>query len=148
MPSNFCSSNTKNVSLREKCPYSEFFRFSPYSVRMRENADQKNSEYRHFLRSVYFNHFNVKCSKMVRHNLKILQHLLCRQFKERSKLLVGILKNSCFWNFTENQFALIKSCLIFFKRKTIANLFVMNFFNQKYFFQHLLQNQVYYLENC
>ena len=45
-------------TLREKCPYSEFFwsvfshicteygeilRVSPYSVRMRENTDQKNS---------------------------------------------------------------------------------------------------------
>ena len=49
---------------REKCLYSEFFwskffgiraeywdllRKSPYSVLMRENMDQKNSEYRHFL---------------------------------------------------------------------------------------------------
>ena len=48
------------------CPYSESFwfafsrirteyggilRISPYSVRMRENADQNNSEYGHFLRS-------------------------------------------------------------------------------------------------
>ena len=53
-------------TLREKCPYSEFFwsifshiwteygeilRISPYSVRMRENTDQKNSEYGHFSRS-------------------------------------------------------------------------------------------------
>ena len=53
--------------MREKCPYSELFwsgysriwteygailRISPYSVRMRENADQNNSEYGHFLRSV------------------------------------------------------------------------------------------------
>ena len=30
-------------ALRKKCPY---------SVRMRENTDQKNSEYRHFSRSV------------------------------------------------------------------------------------------------
>ena len=53
--------------LREKCrPYSEFLwsvfsrirteygetrSISPYSVRMRENTDQKNSEYEHFLRS-------------------------------------------------------------------------------------------------
>ena len=51
------------LSLRKKCPYSEFFWsvFSrirteygdllckfPYSVLMRENADQKNSEYGHF----------------------------------------------------------------------------------------------------
>ena len=48
---------------REKCPYSEFvwsvfsrirteygeiLRISPYSVRMRENTDRKNSEYGHF----------------------------------------------------------------------------------------------------
>ena len=48
-----------NITLREKCPYSEFFRsifsrsrseygeiwsISTYSVKMRENADQKNSK--------------------------------------------------------------------------------------------------------
>ena len=55
------------------CPYSEFFcsvfthiyaayqdlvfRF-PYLVRMRENTDQKNSEYKHVLRSIlYFDAF-------------------------------------------------------------------------------------------
>ena len=52
-------------SLRKKCPYSELFwstfsrirteygeilLISPNSVRMRENADQNNSEYGHFLR--------------------------------------------------------------------------------------------------
>ena len=52
-------------TLHEKCPYSELFWsafsriwteygeilcISPYSVRMRENADQNNSEYGHFLR--------------------------------------------------------------------------------------------------
>ena len=55
-----------NGKLRKKCPYLEFFcsvfsliqteygeirHVSRYSVRMRENTDQKNSEYRHFLRS-------------------------------------------------------------------------------------------------
>ena len=50
----------------KKCPYSELFwsafsrlrteygeirSMSPYSVRMRENADQNSSEYGHFLRS-------------------------------------------------------------------------------------------------
>ena len=55
------------ITLREKCPYSEFFwsifsrirteygeiqSISPYPVRMRENTDQKNSEYGHFSRSV------------------------------------------------------------------------------------------------
>ena len=54
-------------SLRKKCPYSEFFwrvfsrirneygeitSISPYSVQMRENTDQKNSEYGLFLCSV------------------------------------------------------------------------------------------------
>ena len=47
--------------MRTKCPYSELFwsAFSRirteygeilYSARMRENADENNSEYRHFLR--------------------------------------------------------------------------------------------------
>ena len=62
--------NYRNYSsyyiLREKCPYSELFWsvfspipteyeeilcISPGSVRMRENTDQNNSEYRHFSRS-------------------------------------------------------------------------------------------------
>ena len=53
-------------SLHENCPYSELFRsafsrirtecgeilrISPYSVRLRENADQNNSEYGHYLRN-------------------------------------------------------------------------------------------------
>ena len=52
--------------MREKSPYSELFwsvfsrirtqyreipLISPFSVRMRENTDQNNSEYGHFLRS-------------------------------------------------------------------------------------------------
>ena len=32
--------------------YVEILRISPYSVQLWENAGQKNSEYRHFLRSV------------------------------------------------------------------------------------------------
>ena len=61
------SSLSKRIALRKKCPYSELFwsafsrirteygeilRISPYSVRMRVIADQNNSEYRHFSRSV------------------------------------------------------------------------------------------------
>ena len=57
-------------TLREKCQYLEFFwsifsrirtkyreigSISPYSVRMRVNTDQKNSEYGHFSRSDIFN---------------------------------------------------------------------------------------------
>ena len=58
----------KNISLREKCPYLEFFlsvfsririeyeevrSFSPYSLWMQKNKDKKNSEYGYFLRSVF-----------------------------------------------------------------------------------------------
>ena len=60
------SSGNEKYSLREKCPYSEFFwsafsrirteyreisSISPYSVQMRENTDRKNPEYGHFSRS-------------------------------------------------------------------------------------------------
>ena len=66
------------MALREKCPYSELscsafsrfrteygerLRISPYLVQMRENTDQSNSEYGHFLRSVkytYFSQFSQK----------------------------------------------------------------------------------------
>ena len=62
--------NCLTLALRKKCPYSELFwsvfsrirteygeilRISPYSVQMRENTDQNNSEYGHFLRSVNLN---------------------------------------------------------------------------------------------
>ena len=55
------------VGLREKCSHAELFwpvfsrtwteygdilRISPYSIRMRENTEQNNSECDHFLRSV------------------------------------------------------------------------------------------------
>ena len=36
--------------------YGEIFSISPYSVRMRENTDQNNSEYGHFLCSVMKSH--------------------------------------------------------------------------------------------
>ena len=57
-----------SLSLRKKCPYAELFwslfsrirteygeiqRISPYSVQMRENVDQNNSEYWQFSPSVY-----------------------------------------------------------------------------------------------
>ena len=63
------STSTVATTLHEKCPYSEFpwsvfFRIrtersdlqckSPYSVRMRESTDEKNSEYGHYLYSDYF----------------------------------------------------------------------------------------------
>ena len=61
-----CSHLIMTYPLRKKCPHSELFcsvfsrirteygeirSISPYSVRMRENTDQNNFEYGHFLRS-------------------------------------------------------------------------------------------------
>ena len=66
----FCVS----LSLHGKCPQSEFFWSlfsrirtkygeilpnSPYSVQMRENTDQKNSEYGHFSRSVFLTSYDA-----------------------------------------------------------------------------------------
>ena len=55
-----------SLTLGGKYPYSDFFGFVfsrtqieygeiPYSVQMRENMNQKNSEYGHFSRSVMIN---------------------------------------------------------------------------------------------
>ena len=64
-PGRYSSHSIRYLSRRKKCPYSKLFRsvFSLHfptfglntlsvSVQMRENADQNNSEYRHFLCSV------------------------------------------------------------------------------------------------
>ena len=63
-------------SLLEKCPFSEFYwsvfsrirtecgkilHISPYSVQLRENKDQKNSEYGHFLRCDWLLAFFYVC---------------------------------------------------------------------------------------
>ena len=88
-----CFKSLSKVSLRKKCPYSEFFwspfsrilteygeilRISPYSVQMRENTDQNNFEYGQFLCSVCFEKNPMKTSlKLVTHlkNLMIFEHL-------------------------------------------------------------------------
>ena len=64
----------QSLTLREKCPYSEFLwsvfsqipieygeiqSISPYSVRIRENTDHKNSEYEHFSRSARLTFKNI-----------------------------------------------------------------------------------------
>ena len=74
------SQNCMNtLPLRKRCPYSKFFwsvlscmrteygeirSISPCSVQMRENKDQKNSEYGHFLRSVPYRDYVIICRKM------------------------------------------------------------------------------------
>ena len=42
-----------HVTAKKVSVFGVFLRIFPYSVRMRENTDQKNSEYEHFLRSVF-----------------------------------------------------------------------------------------------
>ena len=94
------------ISLRRKCPYSELFwstfslirteygekrSNSPYSVQMRENTDQNNSEYGHIPRSVC-----VKC----------LGNTSCRSiFKIESNNLV-------FLTWKMLQFLMFCSCLL------------------------------------
>ena len=41
-----------SVFSRIRTEYGEILRIFPYSIRMRENTDQNNSEYGHFLRSL------------------------------------------------------------------------------------------------
>ena len=45
------------VFFRIQTEYGEILRVSQYSVRMRENTDQKNSKYGHFSRSAYLPYF-------------------------------------------------------------------------------------------
>ena len=73
------------ISLRKKCPYSVLFwsaffhiwteygeiqSISPYSVQMRWDADQYNSEYGHFSRSVYYlwirNYLVIKLGQLIK----------------------------------------------------------------------------------
>ena len=46
-----CSELLWSVFSRIQTEYGETLLISPYSVRLRENTDQKNSEYGHFLHS-------------------------------------------------------------------------------------------------
>ena len=46
---NVCVKSVRNWSY--SCPNSRILHLSPYSAPMRENADQNNSKYKHFLRS-------------------------------------------------------------------------------------------------
>ena len=77
----------KNYSLRKNCPCSEFFwsvfsrirteygdlrSKSPYSFRMRETTNQKNSKYRHFLRNDYKTLYPLEKARKLICNLKIM----------------------------------------------------------------------------
>ena len=84
--------------LREKCRYMEFFwsvfsriwtecweivPISPYSVEIKENTGQKNSEYRHFSRSVYFglSFCSLLTTSLSCTILKVIQRKYCLLYK-------------------------------------------------------------------
>ena len=73
--------------LRKKCPYSELFWSSisriwtEYSTQMLENADQNNSEYRHFLRSGFFV-FTLKLQNLLIYLFQIC-NIYSRQYFEK-----------------------------------------------------------------
>ena len=81
------------------CPYSKFFwsvfssirteygdilRISPYSVRMRENMDQKNSECGHFSCSVFFKKRLLKIilkTSVLKNLRNVLKNICSEHFK-------------------------------------------------------------------
>ena len=77
------------LPLRKRCPYSEIFwsafsgtwteygeirSISLYSVRMQENADQNDSEYGHFSRSVFI-HLKLKLVSFLNPNSKDVEYI-------------------------------------------------------------------------
>ena len=75
--------------------YGEILRISPYLARMRENVDQNNSEYGHFLRSGSHNHYsqsvlNFTCHRGCRGSSVILSSCLREYFVGLKYFLVGI----------------------------------------------------------
>ena len=92
-----CSHLLKKPSQRKKCPCSELFwsafsrirteygeirRISPYSVQMRKNEDQNNSECGHFLRSALkenYIFFAINFGKRAKITKRIVDFLLCHQ---------------------------------------------------------------------
>ena len=90
MPGPLIGKNTVFIlrsTLREKCPYSELFwsvfsrirteygemlRISPYSVRMRKNTDQNNSEYGHFCAVQILKYHSAEIWFLLHHYIAIL----------------------------------------------------------------------------
>ena len=103
-----------DLSLRKKCPYSELFwsefsciqteygeirRISPYSVQIKENADQNNSECGHFSRTVLngwsLTYPHQKCSALTPQTAKNRIKIKRDVFRTLSKLY--------YWNFYKNR---------------------------------------------
>ena len=101
---------TFHYLLRKKCPYSELLwsvfsrirteygeiiRISLYSVRMRENTDQNNSEYRHVYAVITFEY---RCLKNVIHQIhsKYEWLLLSASFTEKFELIFVLTLENAF----------------------------------------------------
>ena len=128
LPSSYHLSNidSTKTTLRENCSYSElfwsvFFRIRteygeiwsicPYSVRMRENTDQNNSEYEHFLHSARFTAKRVSIMKFISKFKTVVWHQFWARtnftHKQKThiyhKLKPGFIvpKIVTWWNFTQ-----------------------------------------------
>ena len=93
-----------NVSPRKTCPYSELFwaafsririeygeiqSISRYSVQMRENADQNNSEYGHFPHSFCLTCFS-NATKLLSWTSKHFQNLCICYYTSRTRFRVNL----------------------------------------------------------
>ena len=85
-------SKFQSVFFRIRTEYGEILRISPYSVRLRENTDQNNFEYGHFLRSVTFQNWHldgvhsISDLKLPWCNIKyvLLKELLLKKYSYKS----------------------------------------------------------------
>ena len=92
------------LSLRKMCPYSELFwteLFSPNAGKCGKNADQNNSEYGHFLRSVFHRamHLNARnsCMKVYSHFRYLFIIIKIRKKKYSRKCVKKCVKNKIKW---------------------------------------------------
>ena len=76
-----------SVFFRIWTEYFVILRISPYSVRMRENADQKNSEYGHFLRSVPDAHFGPYQTSIMKYFAKAVNYFKCQLILQKSFII-------------------------------------------------------------
>ena len=85
-----------SVFSRIRTEYGEILRIFPYAVRMRENTDQNNYKYRHFLRS------DSLSKTLVVESISKFEHLQFGKFSQLSTLMnsVQIYKRYC----TNNMF--------------------------------------------
>ena len=93
--------------------------FSPYSVRMRENADQSNSEYGHFLRSATRTSSNIQCRRSGE-SFKITKWLktLNKTILINKKALLLFIKNYKRFADEEKRFAQAEKRFVYIHKRT------------------------------